>query len=512
VADPGKQIVTWRDFKGGEYGTLHGLDAPPNSFTGRNVVVFRDGSIGPRCGLRDVTPTGQSNGVIHAMGYTGIPGNETWYAQGTSVYQFGSARSSAYTGSFGGTPSKASAVFDNRYVLVDGVGAYKLDHVNKTVTSLTSPAGRAIAAFGSRVFIANQSGLPNRVRYSKDADDTTWTVGAGTGDPGSFDVGLSAPIPAEEIRGLYPFRDFLLIVKANGELWVLTTNGDPTTTGTLRRVSTRQSGGAVFNSYRGAMIYGNEFWSIGLNSTAPHTYTGGRLRSLPHLGSEIGETGAWATSLPQTDDNPPNFAIVGLSQDSVFAVSANKGLLRRNNAWTKHEYGVTVVGYAADATLGAVILTDGGGASAKPNFYFLNTASERPPIKSGAESVGDASDTAPSCDLTLPVWRDGEGRRVMVKHVFVTFRKYATGVSATNHFDLTVRAEYGLDNSGDAASATQSFDEAASSGSSSGVRAQQRFGFGDQSYAESFQLEFTNLRGVAIDKVVAVLETEPLLA
>lgn len=502
---PRKQLAVWKDFKGGEYGTLHGLDTPSNSFTGRNVVVFRDGAIGPRCGLRDVTPTGQSNGLVHAMGYTGIPNNETWYAQGTAVYQFGTARSSAYTGAFASTPSKASATYDNRYIAIPGDKAYKLDHVAKTVTALTgSPDGRCIATFGTRVFIGGITGNDNRIRYSADSDDMTWTVAATTGAPGQFDVGTNGV--GDGIRGLYPFRDFLLIAKANGELWVLTTNGDPTTTGTLRRVSTRQSGGAVFNSYRGGMIYGNEFWSIGLNSTAPNTYTGGRLRSLGQLGSEGAEAGAWINTLPQTDTNPPVFAVAGLSQDSIFFVSAAKGLLRRDAVWSKHEFGQSVVGYAADVTLGVVALSDGGGASAVPHFYWLNTASERPPIKSAAESVGDGSDTAPACDFTLPEWRDAEGRRVQVKNVHVDFRKYATGVSATNHFDLTVRAEYGIDGSGDTASATQSFDETSSI--VSGTRHQIRFGFGDQGYSDSFQLEFTNLRGVSIDKITAYIESE----
>lgn len=522
-----KQIVAWNDFRGGESGTLHGINPPANSFTGRNVVVYRDGSIGPRAGLKEVTPTGQSNGQIHAMGFTGITNNEWWYAQGTSVYQFGSARSAAYTGTFSFSPTQASAVFDNRYIMVNGAGLYRLDHANKTVTNLTATGAptvitnaRCVAVFGSRVFIGGLTSNQNRIRYSADADDTSWAITTATGSAGQFDVGEVRSLPGDEIRGLYPFREFLLIVKASGELWVLTTNGDPSTTGTLRRVSTKESGGGIFTQGRGAMTYGNEFWAVGMDSTAPQTYTGGRYRQpAPWLGSEVTgeftEIGAWSSSMSQTDNLAPQYATVGLSMDTIAMVGNNRGLIRRNGTWTKHEFGVTIIGFAADCTVGGVILTDGGAVGAVPRFFWWNTADDRPPSKNigikGRDSIGDGSDTAPACDFTLPMWRDQQGRRVMVRSVTVHFRKYDTGVSATNHFDLTVRAEHGLDNSADVASATQSFDESQASGSVTGTRSAVRFGFGDQGYAEAFQLEFTNLRGVSINRVEALLETEPSL-
>jgi len=282
-------------------------------------------------------------------------------------------------------------------------------------------------------------------------------------------------------------------------------------------VSPRESGGAIFHPGRGKMTYGNEYWAVGMHSTAPQTFTGGRLRELDRLGTESGgsftQVGPWASLLTKTDVLPPEYATAGLSQNSVLQVGTNRGLLRRNGIWTKHEFDVSIVGYVADVNAGGALLTDGGAAGAVPHFYWLNTANEQPPIKNagvrGNDSVGDGSDTAPVCDFTLPVTRDPQGRRFMVREVIVNFRKYATNVAATNNFDVSVTAEYGLDNTTELTSATQTFNEASASGTTTGARRQVRFLFGDQGYAATAQVAFANLRGVSIDNVKVVLISEP---
>lgn len=511
-----RQIVTYDDFRGGEAGTLHGTRAaPPRSFTGKNVLVYRDGTIGPRNGLYDATPTGQSNGKISAFGYTGgSNGTELWYVQGTSVYQFSpeGARSSAYTGSVASHTlvcDQAPAGPNKDYLMVPGDKVYLLDHNARTCTALTgSPQpGRCIAAFGSRLYIG-ATGQNNRVRYSADANPNDWTIDADPGHPGSFDVGEN---PNRIVRGLYPLRDSLVIVLDDGQVWVLTANGDPVETGTLRRVAGYESGGAIWQPGRGHVAYGWELWSVGMHSTAPQVFNGGRMRALEFLGTEHTAgaipPGAWSTSILQTDVLPPEYATMSVDDTLVF-VGNNRGLVRRNDIWTKHEFEQTVVGYAVDGRQGAVALTDGGGASAAPKFWWWHLAAERPPIKGGGRrgAVGDGSDTAHAAEFTLPEWSDPKGRRVQVRAVIVDFTKFDVGVTdATNNFTVQVISEFGLDGTGDVANTAMSWTEDTDEATSAGLRDSKRFTFAS-ALANSFQIKVSAIRGVRIDRIRVIVD------
>jgi len=520
--DSDRQIITFDDFRGGEAGTLHGLEAaPPNSFTGTNVVVFKDGSIGPRSGLYLATPTGQSNGKISILGFTGVPGGEFWYAQGTNIYQFspGGARSAAYTGTIASPTSPPDmSPGTNRYLMVPGDKTYELNHVAKTCTALTgSPAGRCVAEFGSRVYVG-ATGPGNRIRYSADANPNDWTVGTGTGHAGQFDVGNSN----QDVRGMYVLRDSLVIVMADASVWVLTANGDPVDTGTLRQVSTYQNGGAIWQPMRAHVVYGWELWSVGLHTTAPQVFNGGRQRWLDHLGTSnvdgaANETGVWADSLLQTNVLPPEYGVMSID-DTVVMVggSDSRALTRIDNVWTKHEFEQTIVGYINYGNYGAVVLTDGGDTAAAPKFYTFNTASGVPPIKGGGvklrDSVGDGSDTPFAAEFTTPVWYDKQGRRAHVRGVIVDFRAFNTGVAANDKFTVTVMGEYGLDGAADSISAPQSWSAAPAGFTTTGVRRSMRFGFGDQAPGYGFQIKLSELVGVTIDRIRVIVDLNEGLA
>lgn len=503
-----EEPIEYSDFRGGESGTLASRLAGPNTFTGSNVVPFRDGSIGPRNGLFDVTPTGQSNGVISCIGVTsGAGGSEFWYVQGTAVYQFaaGGARSAAYTGAVAAHTLACDMVPINgntqAYLMVPGDKTYLVDHTARTVVALTgSQQGRAIALHGTRLFVGGPTSQPNRLYYSADANVNSWVDHIDL--PGD---------PAVGIRGLYNQRDYLVIVRASGEIWILT--GTVGTNEVLRRVSTPESGGGVFQPWRGEVDYNNEFWAVGLHSTAPEKFNGGRFDALEYLGAENVSTdtppGAWSTSLLQTDTKTPEYATVGLSQKSLGFFGNNRGLFRRDGMWSKHVFGQTIVGLAHDASFGEPILTDGGAVGAVPKFWVWNTVDDRPPMKGSGlknrDSIGDGSDTAPVCTFTLPEWWDRRGRRGMLRHINVDFRKWATGVAATNHMDVQVRALDRYERGG-TLSAVQSFDEASASGTTDGVRENHQFGFGDQGLGGGFQIIIDNLRGISIEKITAFFD------
>lgn len=505
------------DFRGGESGTMTGKDAPANSFNGTNVVPYIDGSIGPRAGLYDVTPiSGQANGVISAMGLCNKDLTaDFFYIQGNSVYQWqiGGARSTAYAGTLAVTPTEnvdmVSINADRQhYIVVPGDKCYKLDHQAKTVTALTgSPSGRCIAMYGVRLVVGSAAALAGRIQYSgsatDDADVNTW---------GALNYIVVPGDPQLQIRGLYTMRDYLLIVRRNGEMWRL--SGTPGVNDTLRRIIREEPSFAAFQHPRGWVTTDNQFWSIGLTSTAPQVFNGGSQKEISHLGTENIYAGspstAWAVDLTENDVIPPQYGAISPSPDSIVFIGQSSGLMRRHGAWSKHAFGQTLVGWTAHHTHGAVLVTDGGAIAAVPHFWWWNTGGDKPPIKGSGiysrDSVGDASDTAPACSFSTPEWWDKQGRRGLVRSVIISFTEYDTNVAANNNLSVSVTA---LDKFGAVASsssAVQSYTAAPSGSTSAGIRRRTEFAFGDQDLGQGFKINISALRGIKIHAILAAVD------
>ena len=92
-----EKVVKYDDFSGGEFGTLGAEHAPPKTFTGRNVMRYFNGLIGPRPGLKRVVPNvaPPAGGLLGFFTVGRSPGLTTtelkWdviYVVGTSVRGF----------------------------------------------------------------------------------------------------------------------------------------------------------------------------------------------------------------------------------------------------------------------------------------------------------------------------------------------------------------------------------------------------------------------------------------
>jgi hypothetical protein len=513
--------VFFDDFGRGEYGSLgswkHGYTFYRGAllyagwWTGQNVVRYVDGTLGPRCGLKDVTPTGVPTGVVKGMGYLDVPGHALWYCVGTGIYDMSEAGGGAtvtYTGVLASAPTlPLAAAIAPAVTWVTSMDdkVYKLDHNAQTVTAIaSSPGGRTACIYGERMIVAGTTAHPNRVYYSAPGDFTSWPA------INFFDVGDSWAVVK-----VLPQRTHLLIAKQDGTWWVLT--GVPGVNDVLRQVSANSS--MQLGNLR-ATVIDDLVYFVPRGFDSPATHNGARHDQLRYLSFN---GGVWQEESGSTIF-PPVFTVTPVSQknyasrsgDVLFHSSSSKSALLRDGAWSLHTFGVScpwVVGggnNGQDATAPMLMfLCDGGGASATAKFYLWNPTLDRPPVKSYAnESVGDASDTPPSCSFTLPEWFSRGGEQSIVRTVKVDFRKWNTNVSATNHFDLSVVALRPYDNVTQAASAVQSFDEAGSAAGSTGASVLQSkvFKFGDQGRGNGFQLVFSNLRGVAIQKVQVQLE------
>src|SRR5688572_10351760 len=63
-----RKIIEYSDFSGGEFGILEPWRAPPGTWTGKNVVQYDNGSLGPRNGLVEVPLSASITGEVISAG------------------------------------------------------------------------------------------------------------------------------------------------------------------------------------------------------------------------------------------------------------------------------------------------------------------------------------------------------------------------------------------------------------------------------------------------------------
>lgn len=510
TASNNRQVIVYDDFSGGEFGSLGDWNAPAHSFTGSNVVRYLDGSVGPRCGLKDLAPTSVPTGALQGMGVS-PSGTTLWFIKGNTVYYFDASTTgsavAAYTTTLAGTPTKMVAYADDAsnvsYITVYGDKCYKLDHSAHTVTAMADgPGGKAIAIYGDRLMVANSSGQARRLYYSEAGVYTNFTNLAVDSPPGYIDVG-----GAWEIDALYPQRQNLSIAKQGGDWYVLA--GVPGVNDVLRQVT--KGSGAPRNPTFGALSNDGLVWYVPGYKDVPAVFNGSGVREIEHL--------SWAGGNYAETNLPPTFATVtgkwagdvAFFSGSTSTGADNRMVQFREKIWSYHTFDVNTAGFAATGFTGNntfYYVSDGGSAGVAAKFYALKANSNRPPLTTETlESIGDASTTPFSASVTLPEWWAKDGDEIKVRAVVVDFRKYNHGASADNALTVSVTPRR-LYEAGDGSAETQTWTEATSSASSSGTR--DRFtGTFVSVFGNGFQLSLTGLVGVAIQKVWVYIDAMP---
>lgn len=206
--------VVYDKWDKGEFGTMNPAQAPNGSWTGNNVVVYKDGMIGPRPGMREVTPSTSpsKNGPLLGLGFSPVAqthNRQIFFILEDRVYAFEPSDASTLqsaTPDLDSPPldtdasrvlSKESCrlIGDEIYFTVNDDAAYRLDlrttaasgaGSQPVLTRITDsdPEGQGadIELFRDRMFVAN-GGV--RVYYSDAADFDTWASGS------FFDVGAA---------------------------------------------------------------------------------------------------------------------------------------------------------------------------------------------------------------------------------------------------------------------------------------------------------------------------------
>lgn len=505
--------VRYDDFTGGDFGSIGAMNAPPNTFEGRNMVVYRDGTIGPRAGVLALEYAGgeDDTGAVTGIGWRGTPNVDLWWIVDTTVYYAPSRTVGAPVGKFatdldapvgaGVSPQWVEYGNDDTYLTIYNDTTYHMSHEGTPdLVALTdAPGGRAIAFHGDRMFVASTPADLYRVFFSASLDPNDWTDGE------FFDV----PNASGALEGIWDQRNHLSILTQNGEWWVVT--GAPgTDSAFLRRVT----GGGVHpwiaTADMGVCTGADELWHTPILADYPANFNGAVVEEKRYLAIQ---------------DGTPQFGIGyikvlrGFRPDEVvfwFPQEQRVGLYM-NGVWTLHTIdieGVTLSQYAVSDNQAQIIFTDGGDVAEKPAFYTWKLDLNRPSNSDDAlANVGDDKDSYNDATLNFPEEWVQDGTEIRVRSVTIDFTKWDTGSSTQNKFTVTPRtiSRYNQPN-GDVVDATaQTFAEWPddwTTGVGSSVRDRKVMRFGtDMRYGGAFQIRLSDIGGIAIKSILVEVET-----
>lgn len=518
-----QEIIEYADFSGGDYGRLENWRAPKNTFSGENMLVYRTGELGVRPGLRDVSPTGLANGEVAALGGRGVLGSP-WFAQGTALRYFTPGVTGAVSTASGSFDAEVFTVFadgttSTAYLATDNTtGIYTFQ--GTTLAQLAnSMSAQAIALYGDRLAVVPRSAT-NTVVFSGAADFDNWTISAGNAV--SITVGDDTAITA-----LIAQRGHLVILKQN-QAYIL--SGTPGTNESLRLIG-RINGPSEANA--AAKTYDLEtVWYPDSLNNVPTSFDGSRASQADSIALPPTPSDTSVIATPGDDTN----GVLFITEPTASLGATRRVWLRNNGRWTQHTFGVTITDQATvtrgifsqDASSdtdnlrygSCIVFTDGGGESADPTFYGWMPFMDRPGLETdplpdisatsySIERAGDASATPVSGSALLAEQRARDGRELQVRGVIVDFRSWDTGGDANNHFDLAVNTLNSYEASGPVSSATLSFDEDPSLSDLAGTVRSKYFSLGDQGRGSALNVQLSNCRGIAIQRIRIVCETYP---
>lgn len=511
------ETVPYVGFNNGEYGN----QAPFNVgfaifrqhlmyrgwFTGTNVARSIDGSLFPQPWPKKVTTTGLPAGDPDAMGIgydlNGFPCIWLVYKTSGDIYLSGILPPSLF-GSItfsriatAALPAKnvldSVASGDSIYLATDD-GVWRIAVGGLAASRLTTQKCSTVAVYGDRLVVAGgaSTAFGNRVYYSAGADFTSW-------DGSYIEIGETSVA----VTKLLPIRGALAIAKqsaADSPWWML--RGVPGLNDVLRPVNAvpapmlRGDTGVACALRDGTVGFFVDSLA-GQPNTYPALFNGSTVTPVRYLAGKM--LNAFTTAL-------------ALQQPGDWALwNGRTFMARRDGAWTVHD--LTSFSFSAlvasDAINDDIYLWRPSDSS----IYVMTGYPERPAFASDLGAVAPAT-----ASLTLPEWWSRDGSEVAVKAVIVDFLSWNTGDSANpNTFTPTAvamrtydpTADFSGTGGGDKTSTpNRPYSEAGAGLSTAGTRRRVTFTYTKQ-FGNGFRLDLADLRGVSIQKIVAVLETKP---
>lgn len=502
----GRKVVAFNSFAAGDYGLAGEHNAPQGSYTGKNVQVYVDGSIGPRCGIKDMgvvsTPVGD------VLGFGQNPSQDkVWAIIGNHAYQFATEVTGStiqtLSGTLSSTPTERVRSAESHqftYIASYGDKCYSLDHPGNAVAALTgSPDGRVIAIYGEFLMVGSPAAQGDLVRFSAPGDFNSWPA------PNYFPTGSGY-----EVILLTPQRQYLTIAKHDGSWWVL--SGTPGISDYLRRIIRAYPLGVGEAVTRWGSSGDGTIWAVARRSLKPVIFNGSAVREI-----ETQEIGGTDEAFADTD----TIAAVGVTglkrpTDAFFVAaepdagpSSGRGLLLHRSIWSKHEFETRLSGWIDGRLQPRVYMAEGRGqGGGAGRFYAWEYELDRPPRYGEVfESIGDASDIPVDAEFTMPEWWANDEEQVRPRQIIVDFKKFGHGFSADNALTIEYTPLRRF-NEGPGTTESSAWSEAQSAAALRGT--QDRFTMNPAAqWANGFRVGISGLVGCAIQKIHVILETQP---
>lgn len=500
----GRFVEVRNTWAGGDWGTLGAFRAgqiADGFFKSENMIVYDDGSIGPRVGYTKLAhtsvPTGQARMAAYApVVADGVSGVIVFVVGNTAYWVPAFAAGATRTiGTLAGTETEfcsADVVVSsgNVYFLTATQGLYQWNVNAETLTQVASFDDETrvydLARYKERLYV----GALRRTYFSEAAAFATWDEAIDF-----FDVGWQFA----NYR-LATLRNNLYFLRQGGGHYAL--SGVPESTAVLR-----ETGSVLPPDLHSAVVdeYNDTAYWIPQERNAPVRFQGGvgDTRTMERLDD-------WTTS-----SSGLRFGAYSFEKESVLFLGSqdNAGLLWFNDVWTYHDFSDFDVQYPVRAGSDSFVLVDPGEAAEAPEFYLWDYDNMQPGVVGEDYRPGDNSDTPVNAWLHLPEWYHPRAEEARVVGVEVDFTTWDTSTSATAHFDLVVEAlrqtNVNTTPTGGTVSQTYTFDEAVGSSATTGTERRIRFHTGDQGWGRGYQIRLTNIRNVSIRSVSAIVDDEP---
>ena len=526
-----EKIVKFDDWSGGDFGITPPWQTGANQWTGLNCIVFENGTIGPRPGLKIVPVTAMAqNAVVVGMGFAGTPESNWWTAMADkllwtfypafSAWHRADLDEAGASGDFDAVPTNVEGLetaANESYLMSDQDGLYRVIHDNGPDTTMhrivpydtvTTYEGQCITKYKNWLVTADT----NKIWFS-DRDD----FGAYT-PTSNYTIGYGP-----EVAWLGWTKDALLIVMADSGIWEF--RGIPGEKATIRRLYAGGRHPWSFSPGRMCVLPNDDVWFVPIGRDFPVRWSGSQIQEMDHLKIFEGDYSVPSGEIDEvriipTDEDDECLV---LFKDADVGTSKKRALLKRSNTWTRIEWddNNSEVGdlgtYAATDRQGLIYIaptTAVGAAVGGADLFSYDSNLERPGFASDANaSTGDGHATHFEAWFETGEWWAPEGQEVTIKNIIVDFVKWDTGAATNNvmKFDL-----YQLSSGEEEPAAAlnlQSFAEARGTAASTLAGTRDRFILGGMAGggipSSGFKLRVWGIVGCAVQSIKIVLDQNP---
>lgn len=499
-------VRVFADFSGGEAGAFDLGKVPANFWTGRNMILYRSGILGPRPGLKAHALGRVPVGPINGLGFIEAGARSLLYVDGTGVWVDNPDGAAALQIGTITAPSPRwpiriyDVTNETGFMHVPNGGrSFRLRPSNGVIEDMNTSGGVAGCIYGLRAVRSDSSN--NRFYYSATNTAFSWPSANFT------DIRI-----ANRIVFMTEQRGHLTIVTADGTWWVL--QGVPGVNDTLRRITGGRTVPAAMAPESFVDIGDDLVHYLSPINNYPGSFNGEEHTELSYLSMTPENPRASYASGTQTDAYNRAKAFQGADNSSpAFVIPAGHAgpngrlLLKHNGVWGLHEFETPMSQFWSSNGRGR-IFGFGSGPDANTSLFTAQLRLDRPAFTSDTNArPGDNSNTPLDCHITFPETWSESGDEILVKEVMVDFVRWNTGVAEPNRIraDITALAR---GSEGEPLTETREWTQAGSSSPAAqeGTKDRVRFGFGPQGSGAAWRLKLHGLRGVAIRQVAVIYE------